>query len=103
MGEERDDEPNNKPAETMQPSRVQENRNIGVGETPPADLKVKYDELVQYTLLLEKEKKKLELDLAQINANKGGAVASSEGYGTFQLVLVALLAFFVSYAVKFFF
>ena len=26
----------------------------------PADLQVKYDELVQYTLMLEKQKKKLE-------------------------------------------
>lgn len=31
-----------------------------VGGEAPADLQVKYDELVQYTLMLEKQKKKLE-------------------------------------------
>uniref|UniRef100_A0A7S1RFB4 MSP domain-containing protein n=1 Tax=Alexandrium catenella TaxID=2925 RepID=A0A7S1RFB4_ALECA len=62
----------------------------------PADLKVKYEELVQYTLLLEKEKKKLEADMAGLQCQKG-APAAEGCYTKVHVVLVALLAFLLSY------
>jgi hypothetical protein len=65
----------------------------------PADLKQKYDELVQYVLMLEKEKKKLE-DEAKNTVSQ--PVKASEGYSRFQVILVALIAFLLAYAAKFF-
>mmetsp|Transcript_62871 Transcript_62871/g.149909 ORF Transcript_62871/g.149909 Transcript_62871/m.149909 type:complete len:220 (-) Transcript_62871:146-805(-) len=66
---------------------------------PEGDLKVKYDELVQYTLMLEKEKKKLEADLAAQKSAKG-AVAESSGWKTIHVLLVALFAALIAYFSK---
>lgn len=80
----------------------------GFGGGPPeqpGDLKVKYDELVQYTLMLEKEKKKLEDELAVLRGARGGkagaGASAAEGYTKLHALLVALLVFFVSYAAKY--
>ncbi|CAE8586070.1 unnamed protein product [Polarella glacialis] len=67
----------------------------------PADLQVKYDELVQYTLMLEKQKKKLEADIDNLQMAKGSSSADSGGYKTIHVILVALIAFILSYAAKF--
>ncbi|CAE8600166.1 unnamed protein product, partial [Polarella glacialis] len=56
----------------------------------PADLQVKYDELVQYTLMLEKQKKKLEADIDNLQMAKGSSSADSGGYKTIHVILVAL-------------
>jgi len=69
----------------------------------PGDLKVKYDELVQYTLMLEKDKKKLEVELAESRAAKGTAVSNSGSCDKLQVVLVALLGFLLAYLPKFIF
>uniref|UniRef100_A0A7S2MM68 MSP domain-containing protein n=1 Tax=Alexandrium andersonii TaxID=327968 RepID=A0A7S2MM68_9DINO len=69
------------------------------GQEQPGDLKVKYDELVQYTLMLEKEKKKLEADMASLKDQKGAPAA--EGFSKAQVILVAILAFLLSYLAKF--
>jgi len=63
-----------------------------------SDLKVKYDELVQYTLMLEKEKKKLEGDLANLSSAKH--VGGVEGFSRWTLIVVALLAFLLPYAAR---
>jgi DNA-directed RNA polymerase I, II, and III subunit RPABC2 len=61
------------------------------------DLQVKYDELVRFTLDLEKQKKKLEESLA-LQSSKGGSSSSARhGYSTFHLILVAVLSFLLSY------
>lgn len=63
------------------------------------DLQMKYDELVQYTLMLEKEKKKLEDDLSIKKRDRGGS--SSTGYSNMHLMLVAVVVFLLSYCAKF--
>jgi hypothetical protein len=60
------------------------------------DLQVKYDELVRFTLDLEKQKKKLEESLAA-QSSKGGLSSARRGYSTFHLILVAVLSFLLSY------
>lgn len=66
----------------------------------PENLKEKYDELVQYTLQLEKEKKKIEDQKRELTISKNEE-ARSAGYNMFHIVLVALIAFLCSYAAKF--
>mmetsp|Transcript_58038 Transcript_58038/g.149391 ORF Transcript_58038/g.149391 Transcript_58038/m.149391 type:complete len:227 (+) Transcript_58038:105-785(+) len=87
-------------AETPYPSGTTEVSRSGSGEVP-ADLKEKYDELVQYTLLLEKEKKKLEADMANLQSTKGSSSIDGSGYTKLHIILVALVAFLLSYAAKF--
>lgn len=66
--------------------------------THPEDLQVKYDELVRFTLDLEKKKKTLEGELALLQSPKGGASSSARrGYSTMHLILVAVLAFLMSW------
>lgn len=65
------------------------------------DLKTKYDELVQYTLMLEKQKKDLEINQGKSGAETGRSSGDVDGYTKFHIVLVAILAFLLSYAVKF--
>lgn len=65
------------------------------------ELKTKYDELVQYTLMLEKQKKVLESDLGKSSAGTGRSSGDADGYTKFHIILVAILAFLLSYAVKF--
>mmetsp|Transcript_75999 Transcript_75999/g.176316 ORF Transcript_75999/g.176316 Transcript_75999/m.176316 type:complete len:236 (-) Transcript_75999:81-788(-) len=65
----------------------------------PTDLKVKYEELVQYTLMLEKEKKRLEADMVSLQAAKSSGVGDS-GFSKFQVIIVAVLAFLLSYVAK---
>jgi len=72
---------------------------VGGGADGATDLKVKYDELVQYTLTLEKEKKKLEAELAASVSAKGGS--GGEGFTKATLILAVLVAFLVPYAAKF--
>jgi DNA-directed RNA polymerase I, II, and III subunit RPABC2 len=67
------------------------------------ELKQKYDELVQYTLLLENEKKKLE-EAAKVKqsssaASKAAAKVGS-GYGTLHMVIVAALGVALAYATR---
>lgn len=64
----------------------------------PETIKVKYDELVQYTLQLEKEKKKIEQELNEIRSSESRS--SVAGYQMFHVILVALIAFLCSYAAK---
>lgn len=72
----------------------------GAGTTEGAsDLKVKYDELVAYTLMLEKEKKKLEVDLANLQSAKPSA--SGDGFSKLTLIFAVLVAFIAAYASKF--
>lgn len=66
------------------------------------ELKTKYDELVQYTLMLEKQKKVLESDQGKLSAGTGRSSGDADGYTKFHIILVAVLAFLLSYAVKFF-
>lgn len=63
-----------------------------------ADLQQKYDELVQYTLRLEKEKKKLEADKLELEKKSG---SSADGFSKLTLFLAVLIAFLVSYSAKF--
>jgi len=65
----------------------------------PGDLKVKYDELVQYTLMLEKEKKKMEEERDNLKRSSGSTAV--EGYSKMQLMIVALIVFLLSYGAKF--
>jgi len=67
---------------------------------PPGDLKAKYDELVQYTLMLEKEKKELELDLAESRSAKGTGASDSGSCDRLQVVVVAALGFLLAYLPK---
>merc|ERR1712066_44127 len=66
----------------------------------PGELKTKYDELVQYTLMLEKEKKKLETDMQAVQKSKGSS-SGDKGFTALHMILVAVLAFLLSYAAKF--
>mmetsp|Transcript_49634 Transcript_49634/g.91625 ORF Transcript_49634/g.91625 Transcript_49634/m.91625 type:complete len:222 (+) Transcript_49634:90-755(+) len=70
------------------------------GSAPEGDLKVKYDELVQYTLMLEKEKKKLEADINALKSTKGAGAVESSGYKTIHLFLMALLGALIAYFSK---
>ncbi|CAL1157354.1 unnamed protein product [Cladocopium goreaui] len=71
------------------------------GGEAPADLQVKYDELVQYTLMLEKQKKKLEAEIEELKGSKPLSSSESGGYNLFHILLVALISFLLSYAAKF--
>eukprot|EP00928_Gymnodinium_smaydae_P053542 TRINITY_DN37511_c0_g1_i1.p1 TRINITY_DN37511_c0_g1~~TRINITY_DN37511_c0_g1_i1.p1 ORF type:complete len:228 (-),score=59.20 TRINITY_DN37511_c0_g1_i1:116-799(-) len=62
------------------------------------DLESKYEELVQYTLSLEKSKKKLEQDLLSLQGTKGG---QSGGYSAMHMFLVAFIVFMISFATKY--
>lgn len=67
---------------------------------PPSgsdDLKVKYDELVQYTLLLEKEKKKLEGTVSEM---KSSAAGGDGGISKIAMLLALLLAAVAAYSAK---
>eukprot|EP00747_Dinoflagellata_sp_TGD_P167161 gnl/TRDRNA2_/TRDRNA2_191111_c0_seq1.p1 gnl/TRDRNA2_/TRDRNA2_191111_c0~~gnl/TRDRNA2_/TRDRNA2_191111_c0_seq1.p1 ORF type:complete len:209 (-),score=60.63 gnl/TRDRNA2_/TRDRNA2_191111_c0_seq1:105-731(-) len=75
------------------------NMSAATGES--ADLKVKYDELVQYTLMLENQKKKLEASLRELQGSSPAAASKGGGYSSVHIVLVALIAFLLSYAAKF--
>lgn len=66
----------------------------------PGDLKVKYDELVQYTLMLEKDKKKLEVELAESRSAKGTGASDSGSCDKLQVVVVAALGFLLAYLPK---
>ncbi|CAE7731708.1 VAPA [Symbiodinium pilosum] len=95
-------------SETEPATTHQDNFGFGCGSVDasraggeaPVDLQVKYDELVQYTLMLEKQKKKLEAEIEDLKCSKN-LPGESGGYNTFHIVLVALIAFLLSYAVKF--
>jgi len=63
----------------------------------PDDLKVKYDELVQHTLMLEKENRKLELDLAESRSAKGTGASDFGSRVKLQVVVVAVLGFLLAY------
>lgn len=82
-------------------SAAESNSATSTAPDTPSDLKVKYDELVQYTLMLEKEKKKLEELAEGYRNNKGSASTDSGPYKTYHVVVVALIAFLLSYATKF--
>eukprot|EP00933_Yihiella_yeosuensis_P083365 TRINITY_DN97563_c0_g1_i1.p1 TRINITY_DN97563_c0_g1~~TRINITY_DN97563_c0_g1_i1.p1 ORF type:complete len:221 (+),score=59.07 TRINITY_DN97563_c0_g1_i1:83-745(+) len=72
----------------------------GSAEAPP-DLQQKYDELVQYTLMLEKQKKKLETDLDNLKLAKGNPQSNGGGYTSTHIFLVAVIVFLISYMAKF--
>jgi len=72
------------------------------GNAPEGDLKVKYDELVQYTLMLEKEKKKLEADINALTKGTKGAAVESTGWKTIHMILVAIFAVMMTYFSKYF-
>lgn len=71
----------------------------GSADQEPKDIKIKYDELIQYTLVLEKEKKKIDDELKHLKTT-GSAGDLMSGYKMFHVILVALLAFLCSYAAK---
>jgi len=66
----------------------------------PGDLKVKYDELVQYTLMLEKDKKKLEMELSDSLSAKGNGASGSGSCDKLQMVAVAVFGFLLAYLPK---
>jgi DNA-directed RNA polymerase I, II, and III subunit RPABC2 len=90
----------NEPASNKVEEKPPRKPELGPGPADSGDLKVKYDELVAYTLMLEKEKKKVEeeLDKAKKSSSGGGSV---EGYSFKMLILVGLVVFLLSYAIKF--
>lgn len=98
---EEEQEPDNKAdkAATNAFVAVGDARSGGQSADGNTDIKVKYDELVNYTLTLEKEKKKLEHDLAAAVGAKG--ISSSAGVSTVTLFLAVLVAFLVPYAANF--
>jgi len=97
--EEKEGEPTaNKPTESYSNANTTATTAATVADQP-GDLKVKYDELVQYMLMLEKEKKKLEADMASLQSQKG--VPATEGYTKVHVILVAFIAFLLSYAAKY--
>lgn len=61
------------------------------------ELQFKYDELVNYTLTLEKEKKKLDADLAALAPRSN---ATSNGYSLMTMLLAAFIAFIFPYLCK---
>jgi hypothetical protein len=65
------------------------------------DLKAKYDELVQYTTQLEKDKAKFEEELASLTKGGGGGSAAAAGYSRRDIILAALVAFIVAYLTKY--
>lgn len=65
------------------------------------DLKAKYDELVQYTLQLEKDKAKFEEQLAALTKSGGSGAGGSAGYSRRDIILAALVAFIVAYLTKY--
>lgn len=65
------------------------------------DLKAKYDELVQYTLQLEKDKQKYEDELSSLSKGGGASSAASAGYSRRDIILAALVAFIVAYLTKY--
>jgi len=67
------------------------------GATSSTDLKVKYDELVQYTLMLEKEKKRIEDEVKKLQASGGKGGGASTGYGNMHLLIVAVVVLLISY------
>jgi DNA-directed RNA polymerase I, II, and III subunit RPABC2 len=72
------------------------------GGAEQGDLKTKYDELVAYTLMLEKEKKKLEEEAASLkSANSGSAGNQSGSFSMLSHFLVAVVVFLLAYGVKF--
>lgn len=71
----------------------------GSADQEPQDIKIKYDELIQYTLVLEKEKKKIDDELKN-QKKKGGGGEIASGYNMFHIILVALLSFLCSYVAK---
>lgn len=75
---------------------------LATADTPASELKVKYDEIVQYTLMLEKEKKRKEQELQNAKQKQGkGASADGGGYTAMHLLAVAVLVFALSYGSKF--
>ncbi|CAK9108029.1 Vesicle-associated membrane protein/synaptobrevin-binding protein (VAP-33) [Durusdinium trenchii] len=92
-----------------EPAGTHENFGFGSGPVSdaraageaPADLQVKYDELVQYTLMLEKQKKKLEAEIEELKGSKTLSSSESGAYNLFHILLVALISFLLSYAAKF--
>lgn len=95
---EADDKPV-KPSDNAYGSSTSDARAGASSAEGATDLKIKYDELVQYTLLLEKEKKKLEADLAHLQSAKPNA--AGEGFSKLTLIFAVLVAFLVPYAAKF--
>ncbi|KAF4655815.1 Central component in molecular interactions underlying sperm crawling [Perkinsus olseni] len=65
--------------------------NIAAGE-----LRGKYDELVQYTLSIEKEKSKLEKELEASKARNAVVARSSSGFTTMQLLISMVIAVIIS-------
>jgi len=85
--------------ETISKPETVNNEKLVSADEQPGDLKVKYDELVQYTLMLEKDKKKLEVDLAESRSAKGNGVSGS-GINHLQMVAVAVFGFLLAYLPK---
>jgi len=88
-----------KPADSQEASYGNSDARTGGTSEGASDLNVKYDELVQYTLILEKEKKKLENEIAHLK--NAPASASGDGFSKFTMLLAVLIAFLLPYAVNF--
>jgi len=88
-----------KQADSQDSSYANTNERAGTASEGANDLNVKYDELVQYTLILEKEKKKLESEIAGLKS--APASSSGEGFSKFTMLLAVLIAFLLPYAVNF--
>lgn len=58
-------------------------------------LKVKFDELYQYTAMLEKEKKKIEAELEELKGCKSGS--SGDGIGKVTLIIAVFMAILAAY------
>lgn len=106
--EEREDEQSNYQASTAagngaaSEARSKQLTSGRQGETE-VELKVKYDELVQYTLMLEKQKQKLEEDMKALKDKKQGSMSMAgdkSGWSTLHIIMVAVIAFLASYVAK---
>mmetsp|Transcript_121308 Transcript_121308/g.387650 ORF Transcript_121308/g.387650 Transcript_121308/m.387650 type:complete len:210 (-) Transcript_121308:138-767(-) len=82
-----------------QEAAAPEPRASSIPTDAPQNLKEEYDKLVQYTLMLEKEKKRLEADL---NDLKGHASSGGDGFSKLTLIIAVMMAFLASYSAQFF-
>lgn len=65
-----------------------------------ADLKAKYDELLQWSLDVEGRKKQLEGEIARLKEKPSGGAEVKVGFSMLHIILVALVAFSCSYGAQ---
>lgn len=73
--------------------------DVGTSNKGNPGLPQTYDDLVNHTLSLEKEKKRLEASIAKLQGARSSAAV--DGFSKFHIVLVALVAFLLPHLMKF--